>query len=425
MNYDFMKSTFIADATLAYIRAGHFPSEQDAKSLDRVPIIDALRQRVAESDIAAFTKIVATDDGPSAGFAASLLRRHVTTSEVRTCFEGRWRSASPYLKNRLMWRLLDLPDLTAEQHEMFRDFVFTHWDLFQDFNRGFFGPRTNALGVLVSRIVDPSFPASKKWAHLCCASAVTDDPEHARAVIQLGLLLPPGFAHDTALQVLGRFFVSKAQLKRQPQGLEGEGGISCGFVADAVVASLRGGSWPDDEEADWLNRLPIIDTIRARIRQSDLDWVWQVVESERGERTGLFLSLLKSFTKEEAVQARLQHLWRDANPFVRSHLMWRILDDPKLPASWHNDLFQFTLAEWNTFQRVSLKFLGSPQDAVAEALKRFGDPSFPESKKWAYLCRVPGVAHDQQAARALVSLGLQVKDDFTRKVAEELLRRFF
>jgi hypothetical protein len=58
-------------------------------------------------------------------------------------------------------------------------------------------------------------------------------------------------------------------------------------------------------------------------------------------------------------------------------------------------------------------------------LRRLGDPSFPESKKWAYLCRVPQVAEDQEAAKSLVTMGLLMQDEFTRHVAGVLLDRFF
>ncbi len=113
---------------------------------------------------------------------------------------------------------------------------------------------------------------------------------------------------------------------------------------------------------------------------------------------------------------------------MRAHLMWRILDYPSLPSEWHRKIFDFiieTEENWKEFKEVSAKFLGTPQTIVISVLKRLAEPTFPESKKWAYLCSVPEVAEDQAAAKALVSLGCYMSDPFTQEVAEVLLRRFF
>jgi hypothetical protein len=196
-------------------------------------------------------------------------------------------------------------------------------------------------------------------------------------------------------------------------------------IADVVVGFMRRGRVPDECDADYLNRLPIVDELRARITEQDLIWIWPVIDNESGERFGLFLSLLRKFTTRSDVQEHLRKRWRSATSFARAHLMWRILDDPKLSAAWHKKLFAFVLKNWQDFQGVSLKFLGTPQTVVVQTLKRLADPSFPASKKWAYLCRVPSVADDEEAAIALISMGLLMKDKFTREVARALLRRFF
>jgi len=67
--------------------------------------------------------------------------------------------------------------------------------------------------------------------------------------------------------------------------------------------------------------------------------------------------------------------------------MWRILDDPALPGEWHQQLFAFVLANWTTFNNVSLKFLGDRETVVLEVLKRLQDRSSPPSKRF---CWPPG-----------------------------------
>jgi len=211
--------------------------------------------------------------------------------------------------------------------------------------------------------------------------------------------------------------------QRMPDSERNHPGLS--FPADAVVESLRQGHVPTEQDADWLNRLPIVDFLRSRMTEDDLRWLWPVIENESGERFGLHLSLLRMFTTRRDVQQRLQQRWQTADAFGKAHLIWRILDDPQLPEEWHRKLFRFVLGDWEEFQKVSLKFLGTPSNVVQQALKRIGDTSFPDSKKWAYLCRVPTVSDDPEAAKALVKLGLLMRDDFTREVAAELLNRFF
>jgi hypothetical protein len=110
---------------------------------------------------------------------------------------------------------------------------------------------------------------------------------------------------------------------------------------------------------------------------------------------------------------------------MQSHLLWRILDDPDLPAEWHQRLFDFVLGEWATFQAVSAKFLGPREELVVRTLERYADPAFPESKKWAYLCRVPRASADPKAERALLLVGMMSPHAFTRFVAEQLMNRFF
>jgi hypothetical protein len=105
--------------------------------------------------------------------------------------------------------------------------------------------------------------------------------------------------------------------------------------------------------------------------------------------------------------------------------MWRILDDPQLPDEWHRTIFDFVIAEWETFSGVVRMFLGGPKSIIPNVLRRLGDASYPESKKWINFCRLPEIAEDQEAAKALVSLGRLMPDPFCREVAEVLLQRFF
>jgi hypothetical protein len=427
MSSDFTTIQFVADAIIAHIRAGHIPSNGDADVLDSRPLIDALRLRVSETDVPWILKCIENESDSAAGLACSLLRAHSVRPEVRQCFENRWQTASPYLKNRLIWRMLDDPELPQALHREFFRFLIDEWDTFVDFNRSFYGDGKKGVLSLLSRIGDPSFPDSKKWIYLCCVPSVIEDNEAAKTLVSIGFTMSDPFAHEVARSLLEHFFTvsgdrnralaASSNMKVTPPHFD--------FIADAVVSYLRAGHLPWDQEADYLNRVPIIDFLRIKIVKADLTWLLRVIETRTGELAAFCLSLLQKFAKERSIQQILREKWEGADAFLKAHLMWRLLDDPDLPSEWHKRLFDFVLEEWKTFQDVSLKFLGSPQTVVSQVLRRIGDAGFPDSKKWAYLCRVPEVAEDREAAKALLTLGASMSDPFCREVAGVLLQRFF
>lgn len=191
------------------------------------------------------------------------------------------------------------------------------------------------------------------------------------------------------------------------------------------MTHMRNGHFPGNAEADWLNRFPLIDALRTRVQETDVQRLLGIVEDGDGPSAGFALSLVRHYSTEPEVKTRIQARWESASPYLKCHLLWRLLDDPELPEAWHRKLFNFILEAWDTFRQTQIKFMGTPQNVIPRALRRIGDPSFPESKKWAYLCCVPEVADDQIAARALVSLGLRSSDPFTQEVAKQLLNRFF
>lgn len=196
------------------------------------------------------------------------------------------------------------------------------------------------------------------------------------------------------------------------------------FTADAIIAHIRDGHWPG---AGWesLNRFPQIDLLRARVEEKDIPRLFDIVEQNSDPSAALALSLLHHFCRREDVKLRLQARWDSADVSLQSHLLWRILDDPHLPQEWHARLFDFILSEWETFKNEQIQFMGNPQNVIPRALRRIDDPTFPETKKWAYLCCVPEIAEDQAAAKALVGLGHKFDDSFTRKVAAVLLKQLF
>jgi len=425
MMYEFLRSDFVADALVNRFEQGRFPDDGQAFLFDRRFIIDGLRSRLSATFVPMLMRIVDTQGGAAAGLAAALLRPYIHTTEVREAFQRRWKSASPYLRNRLMWQLLSDRNLSPYWQETFLHFLIADWEVCRDFHYAFYGPREQALDRFLHRLGDSSLADGEKWIYLCCALGEVRDRNAGDVLISLGSTMGT-FAHRLTKALVERIFASTETAPRDHRSSDFEQDRSgLGFAADAIAHFLRQGHGPAEQEADWLNRLPIVDFLRSRMTEDDLRWIWPAIENESGERLGLHLSLLRMFTTRRDVQQRLQQRWQTADAFGKAHLIWRILDDPQLPEEWHRKLFLFVLGDWEEFQKVSLKFLGTPSNVVQQALKRIGDTSFPDSKKWAYLCRVPTVSDDPEAANALVNLGLLMRDQFTKEVAAELLNRFF
>jgi len=433
MGDEFLGAAFTADAVGALIRSGRYPGEGEARAIDRLPLIDLLRRGVTSDAVPGLLALVASGPDGTSGLACSLLKDYTTTPAVRSCFERRWDSASPYLRNRLMWRLLDVEDLDSKWQGRFTEFIRSEWGTFRAFNREFFGTSLTGIARVLARITDPRFPSSKRWIYLWSIPSLVDERQVAGTLLSGAIAsLADTSLRDTGEAILREVNSSPSLVTPAPEvGSLEVHTESYEFVADAVAAWLREGHQPSEQEANSLNRLPLVDLLRDRVAEDDLgdglSWLLAVVNEQSGELAALALSLLRRCSTRADIRDLLHGRWADAAPFLRAHLLWRILDDPDLPTSWHEELFEFVMSDegWPVFREVSLRFLGTPQTVVLQALKRIADPSFPDTKKWAYLCRVPEVAEDREAAKALVTLGLSMEDPFARKVATRLLARFF
>jgi len=199
-----MLDDFVADAIIAYLQTGNWPAADTAELLDRMPLIDMLRQRITKDDLTWLIAGINHESDRTAGLACSLLRKYSSESQVKKCFEAKWNSATPYLKNRLMWRLLDDPKLPVSRHREFFNLIRSNWDVFRDFNRQFYGPGTQATVDIKSRLEDDTFPASKKWIYLCCVAEIVEDKEEAKAIVNRGLIMDDDFTREVALTLLSR-----------------------------------------------------------------------------------------------------------------------------------------------------------------------------------------------------------------------------
>lgn len=194
--------------------------------------------------------------------------------------------------------------------------------------------------------------------------------------------------------------------------------------ARSILEGLRSGHMPTESEASDWNSTPVIDNLRALIGAADLLWILPVLESSQDNRAGLYASLLARHAEKPEIQDALRESWELSSPYLKSVLLWRLVDDPNLPGEWHSKLFDFVLSEWEVFQKHVLKFFGGTEELViAMSLERLHSPFTPESKKWAYLCCAAGLRAFPTAVVAIIRGGLLSDNQFNRYVAETLLSK--
>ncbi len=320
MYHDFTSSEYVADAIIVYIREGHYPSDESAVFLDRLPLIDALRQRIGEDDVPWLLSLVENESGPAAGLACTLLRKHIHQQEVKNCLETRWNTANPYLRNRLLWRMLDDPNLSREWHRRLFNFVLEEWDMFRDFNLMFYEGSLKAVSRILSRLGDTSYPDSKKWIYFCCVPDVVEDRRAAKTLINIGLSANDEFTREVAEVLLERFFSDNSAedsethdhmsvKDKEKMNIDREADISGemelavpDFIVKAIMAHIRNGHHPGEKDADLMNRLPLIDYLRAEVTETDLDaWLLDTVKDTSGAPPLLYLSLLRKFTERDDI----------------------------------------------------------------------------------------------------------------------------
>src|ERR1044072_3838692 len=200
----FYKSEFLADAIICSLRRGELPTPEESEEIDSRPVIDGLRCKVEVQDVAWLLELGKGRTGATPGLATSLLRNHIADPRVLECFEARWEGAEPYVKNRLMWRLLDRTQATEWWRDRFLRFVLDEREIFRTFNHSFYGNGTEGIYNLLSRLGDTSFPDSKRWVYLCCLPDVLEDRSAVKSLLSLGLSSADRFERGVAGELLRR-----------------------------------------------------------------------------------------------------------------------------------------------------------------------------------------------------------------------------
>jgi len=189
-------------------------------------------------------------------------------------------------------------------------------------------------------------------------------------------------------------------------------------ISKKFVQQLRSGEAVSDEDAAAINHWPEVDVARSLIRDSDIERLLALTRGQRPAVRRTAITLLQRFATRPEVSAALRKLWLDDADFeVRYAVLWRLLDDPELPFSIHREIFDFIKDNWLRFSEVNRGWYGEPERIIPGVRVRLDDPSFPDSKTWAYLCILLS-SPDKKAARELIAGYAASPDPFLREVAD-------
>jgi hypothetical protein len=418
---DVFATSFGASAVLAQMRSGVQPPEEDCPALNRFGIIDSLRTHITDNDVPWVLDVVEQDSGQLAALCLSLLRKYCQRADVQERLRSRWHNANDFVRQHLLWRLLDDPRLPAEWHRDIFDFIRHDWHGFRDVTVAFCGANEEVILHVLRRIGDQTFPDSKKWVYLCRLAAAVDDLVVARVLLGLGRLVNDPFAQEVTNVLLTDMDGQQGGRAVPSSPCDGDTLLHSRFVVGAILAHMRSGARPTEEEARLLNQFNLINILRGCVVEDDISWLLDVVNNQSGWVATLCLGLLRKHVQRQDIQTQLRSRWESADQFFRNKLMWRLLDDPQLPAEWQRRIFQFVLDDWQNFRNYLLFFHGAPDKVVPEVLRRIGDSAFPASKKWIYLCTAAAASDDPIAAKALVGFGRSLPDPFAQEVTEYLL----
>lgn len=423
MNTGILQTRFGVNALLGHLRNGNLPSEHEAIAIDRLPWIYTLRQNVDGADrelISVLSRTVKTNSGAVGGLAVSLLHDLIKVPDVQQLFVSRWESADALMQNRIMWSMLGKSDIEPVWQGKFRDFVLNPATAgsFCDFNQSWYGVTQEGVARIVAKLIAEDVPITKKWVYLCAIPTVVSDRATALGLMEY---------HNNKLNyLLSAEEVRTSLALLNPPETIADSNPPNGFLSRSVIEALRAGTVPSVLDSDLLNTFPLIDELRQLVEPSDLEWLLPVVCKRDDAIAAFYLSLLRRLSaSSNQINDTLRSLWQKATPYYKSHLFWRILDEKDLPLEWHEELFAFTVAEWDVFSEVSHKFLANTKSVVVDMLHRIGDETFPDSKKWAYLCRAVALDSEPEATRALLQLGRTMPNQFTQRVAVDLLQRFY
>ncbi|HXC53111.1 MAG TPA: hypothetical protein VN634_19645 [Candidatus Limnocylindrales bacterium] len=150
-------------------------TSSEAASVNRRPEIDSARKLISADDIPTLLRICNDKSPGTRLLAINLLHRFSYDTRVQETMRNLWRDSSDFsVRHAALWRLLDIADLSAAQHDALFSFVCEHWAEFLHETKAWHGANGDLLSGLRSRLSSGAQPDSKRWIYVCAAAAADD-----------------------------------------------------------------------------------------------------------------------------------------------------------------------------------------------------------------------------------------------------------
>jgi hypothetical protein len=169
------------------------------------------------------------------------------------------------------------------------------------------------------------------------------------------------------------------------------------YVSDCAIKDLRANRLNGDSLLRELNKPPIIDTLRSRIRASDIGRLQRMATDKRKAVSALGISLFRPVQRDPDVRKLLFDLWRKkgASYDRRWWVMFRLLDYPDLSMEFHRELFQFTTSNWKQWLADQARNFGGRENLLKVLEARLRNPSWKKSRTWERVLSSLGASDDK------------------------------
>lgn len=199
------------------------------------------------------------------------------------------------------------------------------------------------------------------------------------------------------------------------------------YLAVKVIEDILNGKEINENLAKELNNYPIIDYIRAEIRESHLERLKHLINSTSSDDVRrLGISLLNNLIRDERngqdIKDFLCAFWRKADKENKLYIMWKILDFPGLEKTFHLEIYDFVQENWEVWLQKAVDWCGGRDKVLDVVSNRLKDSSFPETKAWVYLCNAMG-SPDKAGVRSLIQGYISSKHSIVSQVSDDLLNK--
>jgi hypothetical protein len=409
---------YIASKVIEDIRAGKLLSDELASSINAREYVDHLRSAVEGRDVDQLMSMFKNESGASGVLALTILKRFVREPRVEQFVRALWPTDAPFRRKvGIVSRLLDVNTLEPKLHEELYEFVKQNLGSFLEWLTPWWGGTDMVLPVCLARLKDKDFPASKHWLYLCGALGAPDKKAVADLLTEYRSSKNT-FIARVAVEMLAELQgISPGQAK----SVNATDGAIANYLASKVIEDIRTGKQLSDGLAANLDASKYVVHLRNAVEESDVATLLNIIETQSEPFGLLALTMLKRHVNTKKVEMSLRELWRRETRFrTKVGVTFRLLDLDHLEPAMHEELYAFIKQNLQPFLEWLTWWSGGPDRVLPHCLSRLKDQTFPTSKHWLFLCRLPG-SSDREAVTVLLEKYRSSPDAFLARVATEML----